>query len=39
MKFPEDFGMVKFGQQDAISYPLYLIGGCVVAFHLDQVHA
>jgi peptidoglycan/LPS O-acetylase OafA/YrhL len=35
--FPRE--MVKFGQQDAISYPLYLIGGCVVAFHLDQVHA
>jgi peptidoglycan/LPS O-acetylase OafA/YrhL len=30
--------MVKFGQQDALSYLLYLIGGCVVAFHLDQVH-
>ena len=35
--FPRE--MVKFGQQDVISYPLYLIGGCVVAFHLDQVHA
>jgi hypothetical protein len=31
--------MVRFGQQDVISYPLYLVGGCVVAFHLDQVHA
>jgi peptidoglycan/LPS O-acetylase OafA/YrhL len=30
--------MVKFGQQDALSYLLYLVGGCVVAFHLDQVH-
>jgi peptidoglycan/LPS O-acetylase OafA/YrhL len=30
--------MVKSGQQDALSYLLYLIGGCVVAFHLDQVH-
>ena len=35
--FPRE--MVRFGQQDVISYPLYLIGGCVVAFHLDQVHA
>ena len=35
--FPRE--MIKFGQQDVISYPLYLIGGCVVAFHLDQVHA
>jgi peptidoglycan/LPS O-acetylase OafA/YrhL len=31
--------MIKFGQQDALSYLLYLTGGCVVAFHLDQVHA
>jgi peptidoglycan/LPS O-acetylase OafA/YrhL len=31
--------MVKFGQQDALSYLLFLVGGCVVAFHLDQVHA
>jgi peptidoglycan/LPS O-acetylase OafA/YrhL len=31
--------MIKFGQQDALSYLLYLIGGCVVAFHLDEVHA
>jgi peptidoglycan/LPS O-acetylase OafA/YrhL len=35
--FPRE--MVRFGQQDVISYPLYLAGGCVVAFHLDQVHA
>src|SRR5256884_1535168 len=35
--FPRE--MVRFGQQDVISYPLYLVGGCVVAFHLDQVHA
>jgi peptidoglycan/LPS O-acetylase OafA/YrhL len=35
--FPRE--MDKFGQQDVISYPLYLVGGCVVAFHLDQVHA
>jgi len=32
-------GMVRYGQQDALSYLLYLVGGCVVAFHLDQVHA
>jgi peptidoglycan/LPS O-acetylase OafA/YrhL len=31
--------MIKYGQQDALSYLLYLAGGCVVAFHLDQVHA
>jgi peptidoglycan/LPS O-acetylase OafA/YrhL len=31
--------MIRFGQQDALSYLLYLVGGCVVAFHLDQVHA
>src|SRR5690349_6977033 len=31
--------MARFGQQDALSYLLYLVGGCVVAFHLDQVHA
>jgi peptidoglycan/LPS O-acetylase OafA/YrhL len=31
--------MLKFGQQDVLSYLLYLVGGCVVAFHLDQVHA
>src|SRR5690348_17323303 len=31
--------MARFGQQDALSYLLYLAGGCVVAFHLDQVHA
>jgi peptidoglycan/LPS O-acetylase OafA/YrhL len=35
--FPRE--MVRFGQQDALSYLLYLVGGCVVAFHLDQVHA
>ncbi len=29
--------MVKYGQQDALSYLLYLIGGGVVAFHLDAV--
>ncbi len=30
--------MIEFGQQDALSYLLYLVGGCAVAFHLDQVH-
>ena len=35
--FPRE--MVRFGQQDVISYPPYLVGGCVVASHLDQVHA
>jgi hypothetical protein len=34
--FPRE--MVRFGQQDALSYLLSLVGGCVVAFHLDQVH-
>lgn len=34
--FPRE--MVRFGQQDALSYLLYLVGGCVVAFHFDQVH-
>ena len=31
--------MVRYGQQDALSYLLYLIGGGVVAFHLEEVHA
>ncbi len=31
--------MLKYDQQDALSYLLYLIGGSVVAFHLDEVHA
>ena len=31
--------MIKYGQQDAVSYLLYLIGGGVVAFHLQEVHA
>ena len=30
--------MIRYGQQDALSYPLYLIGGGVVAFHLEEVH-
>jgi peptidoglycan/LPS O-acetylase OafA/YrhL len=29
--------MVKYAQQDALSYLLYLIGGGAVAFHLDEV--
>ncbi|MBV9444635.1 MAG: acyltransferase [Streptosporangiaceae bacterium] len=31
--------MLKYAQQDALSYLLYLVGGGVVTFHLDQVHA
>ncbi len=31
--------MRTYGQQDALSYLLYLIGGGVVAFHLQEVHA
>jgi peptidoglycan/LPS O-acetylase OafA/YrhL len=31
--------MVRYGQQDGLSYLLYLVGGSVVAFHLDEVHA
>jgi peptidoglycan/LPS O-acetylase OafA/YrhL len=31
--------MLRYGQQDALSYLLYLIGGGVVAFHLTEVHA
>ncbi len=31
--------MARYGQQDALSYLLYLIGGGVVAFHLNEVHA
>jgi peptidoglycan/LPS O-acetylase OafA/YrhL len=31
--------MQKYAQQDALSYLLYLVGGSVVAFHLDEVHA
>jgi peptidoglycan/LPS O-acetylase OafA/YrhL len=30
--------MQKYAQQDALSYLLYLVGGSVVAFHLDEVH-
>jgi peptidoglycan/LPS O-acetylase OafA/YrhL len=31
--------MRDYQQEDALSYPLYLIGGAVVAFHLEEVHA
>jgi peptidoglycan/LPS O-acetylase OafA/YrhL len=31
--------MMRYGQQDALSYLLYLVGGCVVARHLEQVDA
>jgi peptidoglycan/LPS O-acetylase OafA/YrhL len=31
--------MQRYAQQDALSYLLYLTGGSVVAFHLDEVHA
>jgi peptidoglycan/LPS O-acetylase OafA/YrhL len=31
--------MVKYGQEDALNYVLYLIGGGVVAFHLAAVDA
>jgi peptidoglycan/LPS O-acetylase OafA/YrhL len=30
--------MIRYGQQDALSYLLYLAGGGVVACHLDEVH-
>ena len=30
--------MRTYGQQDALCYVLYLIGGGVVAFHLEEVH-
>jgi peptidoglycan/LPS O-acetylase OafA/YrhL len=30
--------MVRYGQQDTLSYLLYLVGGGVVAFHLDEAH-
>jgi peptidoglycan/LPS O-acetylase OafA/YrhL len=31
--------MLKYAQQDALSYLLYLVGGCVVARHLEQADA
>jgi hypothetical protein len=31
--------MLKYAQQDGLSYLLYLVGGCVVACHLEQVDA
>jgi peptidoglycan/LPS O-acetylase OafA/YrhL len=30
--------MEQYEQQDMLSYVLYLVGGSVVAFHLDEVH-
>jgi peptidoglycan/LPS O-acetylase OafA/YrhL len=31
--------LLRYAQQDALSYLLYLVGGSVVAFHLDEVDA
>jgi peptidoglycan/LPS O-acetylase OafA/YrhL len=31
--------MLKYAQQDGLSYLLYLVGGCIVACHLDAVDA
>ena len=31
--------MMKYEQQDVLSYLIYLVGGCIVAFHLDRVDA
>jgi peptidoglycan/LPS O-acetylase OafA/YrhL len=31
--------MQQYTQQDALSYLLYLVGGCIVALHLEQVDA
>ena len=31
--------MLKYEMQDVLSYVLYLVGGCVVACHLEQVDA
>jgi peptidoglycan/LPS O-acetylase OafA/YrhL len=31
--------MMRYSQQDGLSYVLYLVGGCVVACHLEQVDA
>ena len=30
--------MMRYAQEDALSYVLYLMGGAVVAWHLEQVH-
>jgi surface polysaccharide O-acyltransferase-like enzyme len=30
--------MVTYAQQDALSYVLFLVGGSIVAFHLEEVH-
>ena len=29
----------RYSQPDGLSYPLYLIGGCIVALHFEQVDA
>ena len=31
-------GVIAYGQENALCYVLYLIGGAVVAFHLSDVH-
>jgi peptidoglycan/LPS O-acetylase OafA/YrhL len=31
--------MQRYSQPDGLSYPLYLIGGCIVALHFEQVDA
>jgi peptidoglycan/LPS O-acetylase OafA/YrhL len=31
--------MANYAQQDALSYLLFLVGGAVVAYHLEEVHA
>jgi peptidoglycan/LPS O-acetylase OafA/YrhL len=31
--------MVRYAQQDALTYLLYLVGGAVVAFHIEEVDA
>jgi peptidoglycan/LPS O-acetylase OafA/YrhL len=31
--------MVRYAQQDALTYLLYLIGGAIVAFHIEEVDA
>jgi peptidoglycan/LPS O-acetylase OafA/YrhL len=30
--------MIHYGEQDSLSYVLYLVGGGIVAFHLSEVH-
>jgi peptidoglycan/LPS O-acetylase OafA/YrhL len=31
--------MLRYGQEDGLSYVFYLVGGCVVAFHLEKADA